>query len=351
MRTRTDTLQLSHAFACLLLLITVGCAATPPAVEPEPAPQAAEPTPQAAEPIELNVGIAIPSWAHAVAWVTEDAGIFEAHGIDASVIQMKGSASSMRGLLSGDIDVALAGGDAMIKANLAGADLVLVGGLVNRHYHRLVTVPTVQKPEDLKGKSFGLPFLGGPQDMAVKMALDKFGLSYNEDVKVKNMGSEYARLASLSRGDVDAVTSSAPKSVVDALGMNVLVDLSEWDMAFPYMQVIAQRSFIEEDEARALALLRALGEGTRYYKDKPAESIAIVTKYLGDKSGSAQESYDTRGPGHLSYPPFPDPAGLETVMAFLAEENPKAAEHKASEYVTTRYLDTLKAEGAFGSAP
>ena len=351
MRTRTGTLQLSRAFACLLLLITVGCAATPSAVEPEPAPPAAEPAPPAAEPVELKVGIAIPSWAHAVAWVTEDAGIFEAHGIDASVIQMKGSASSMRGLLSGDIDVALAGGDAMSKANLAGADLVLFGGLVNRHYHRLVTVPSVQQPEDLKGKAFGLPFLGGPQDMAVKMALDKFGLSYNEDVEVRNMGSEYARLASLSRGDVDAVTSSAPQSVIDALGMNVLVDLSAWDMAFPYMQLIARRSFLEEDEDRALALLRAIAEGTRYYKEHPSESMAIVTKYLGDKKGSAKESYETRGPGHLSYPPYPDPAGLQTVMAFLAEDNPKASPDLASKYVTLRYLDKLEAEGAFGSAP
>ena len=51
---------------------------------------------------------------------------------------MKGSSATMKGLLAGELDVALAGGDAAIKAAEAGGDLVILAGLVNKHYHQLI---------------------------------------------------------------------------------------------------------------------------------------------------------------------------------------------------------------------
>ena len=347
-----------HTRAIVLLLSlglpALGCRSKPEAPAP-PVPKAAStataaaPDPDPAPPrlVKLNLGFAIPSWVHAVVWVTEERGLFKKHGLEAKLFQMKGSSASMQALLSGDLDVALAGGDAMIKANLAGADLVLFGGVVNRHYHRLVVRKDLAKPEDLKGRSVGLPFMGGPQDMAVKMALQRFKLGYNTDVVIKNMGAEYARLASLTKGDVDAVTSAAPPSVLEKLGLRVIADLPSWEIPFPYMQMIAQRSFLKDRKDTALAFVRALSEGIRFYKDEREESIAIVEKQLGAKKGDPKEAYDTRGPAQISYPPYPDLEGLKLVLGFIAEQDPKAAGRKPSEWVDLGLLKAVKAEGGF----
>ena len=300
---------------------------------------------------KLRLGLAIPSWLHAVAWVTEDAGIFDKHGLDVTVFLMKGSAGSMQGLLSGDIDIALAGSDAMIKADLAGGDMVAFGGLANHHYHQIVTTADITTPEKLKGKSIGLPVLGGPQDTAVKVALKRFGLKYNEDVIIKNMGSEYARLVALKKGEVDAVTSAATRSLVDKMGFHVLADIPAWNIPFPYMQMIARRGFLADNEDTALRFVRAISEGIRYYKTHRDESLAIVAKYLGGKADEPGEAYDSRGPSLISYPPYPDMAGYEAYLADLVAQDPRAAERTAGEFVTTELLDKVKAEGGFEAAP
>jgi NitT/TauT family transport system substrate-binding protein len=344
------------ALALCLALAVGGCKSKPktteparPAAAPAPAPKKAPPAKPEPKLQKLNLGFAIPSWVHAVVWVTEDKGFFKKHGLEVKLFQMKGSSASMQGLLSGDLDVALAGGDAMIRANLAGADLVLFGGVVNRHYHRLVTRKGIEKPEDLKGRSVGLPFMGGPQDMAVKAALQRFKLGYNKDVAIKNMGAEYARLASLTKGDVDAVTSAAPPSVLEKLGLHVLADLPSWEVPFPYMQMIAKRSFLKDRKDVALAFVRALSEGIRFYKENRDESIAIVEKQLGSKKGAPTEAYDTRGPAHISYPPYPDMNGLKSVLESIAADDEKARSRKAEEWVDLEILDAVKADGGFAA--
>ena len=158
-------------------------------------------------PRTLRVGMAIPSYAHGVLWIAQDGGFFAKRGLEVEVFASKGSADAMRLLMSKDLDIVLAGGDALVKADLAGADAVAFAGVVNTFYHRLAAGPGTRSLADLRGRRVGLPFLGGPQDMTVRVALRRAGLAYGKDVSIANLGSEYARLTAIRQGRTDAVTT------------------------------------------------------------------------------------------------------------------------------------------------
>jgi NitT/TauT family transport system substrate-binding protein len=323
----------------LILVSVLGCSEGPseaPASPPQPEPQA------------LKLGLAIPSYVHAVGWIAEGKGFFDDQGLDAEIFVMKGSSASMTGLLSGELDLVLAGGDAAIKATVAGGDLVILAGLVNKHYHQLIGRGEVNAPEKLKGHVIGLPFYGGPQDMAVKFALARFGLGYGTDVDVRAMGAEYARLTALTQGDVDAVTAAAPPSMIAELGFTVIGDLPSWDLAFPYMQLVTRRSTLTEKPDLVAGALHALCDAMVSYRDDKAGSLAILGPQLGAKKGPPDEAYTTMGPGRLSFPPDVNEAALQEVIGFLAEDDERYVGKKAAEFVDGSVLAALKKQGACG---
>ena len=330
----------------------------PPPARTEPGKQPAEPAraePARAEPRnrKLKVGIAIPSYVHAVAWIGQAKGIFGAHGIEAEVTTMGGSAATMKGLVSGDIKIGLAGGDAAIKANLAGADLVVFGSVVTRHYHRLVVAGDIKKPADLKGKTIGLPFLGGPQDFLVQVLCKKWGLKYGKDVKVQNMGKEYARLVAISQGKVHGITSAAAKSKLDKLGLNILANPRTWDERAPYMMMVAQRSFLADNQQLVLDFMRALASAQEFYLRHREESLKVVFDKLGPKKGKPEEVYVEGGPLMYELPPRPNLVAMKLALEYLAGIKDFTA--KAGAYDIDRMIDhslvkKLEGEGAYKKA-
>ena len=301
---------------------------------PEPTPE--PPVPAAPPAQEARVGIAIPSYVHAVAWIAEENGHFEAANLDATVSVMGGSAATMRALISGAIDVGLAGGDAVIKANAAGADLVIVAGFVNRFYHRIVAR---QDTTDLRGKRIGLPFLGGPQDMAVRYALQQKGLTYGEDVEILSLGKEFNRMAALSRGEIDSTTSQTPPSHLAELGLSVVADLPAESVAFPYAMLVTTRQTLTEQPELVSGALTALCQGADDYRAQKDESLAIIGKHIqgSDTEAVAEERYRLAGPSMISSPPVPDATGLQMVIDFLGPEAVKGV--TAAGVVDTGLLD------------
>jgi NitT/TauT family transport system substrate-binding protein len=308
------------------------------------------PAAEAPAPRALKVAIAIPSYVHAVAWIAREKGFFGRHGIDAEVVTTGGSSDAMRALLSGDIGIALAGGDSAIKANLAGADLVVFGTVVNRHYHRVVVRPEIRESADLRGKSFGLPVLGGPQDFLAYVMCRKWGLEYGKDLTIKVLGKEVARLPTLLRGDVDAMAVAGPRAMVEGMGLRVLADPRTWDEPAPYMMMVAKRSFLADHPDLVTDFVRALADAQAFYMDHPEEALPVVFQKLGPGEGSANENYAEGGPLMYVVPPAPDAAAMRTALDYIASMPDLAA--KARDFDLGRMLDgtlvqRLEAEGAF----
>jgi ABC-type nitrate/sulfonate/bicarbonate transport system substrate-binding protein len=274
-----------------------------------------ESTPAAGEP--LKIGLAIASHVHAVAWIAKERGFFAAEGIDADVQVTGGSAAAIRTLIAGQVDVALAGGDSVLKASWAGADLVVAGGLVDRFYHRIVARRGIERGADLHGKKLGLPFLGGPQDMAAQFALRKLGLAYGKDVEIVSLGKDMNLVMALERAEIDLATSELPKARLARLGLPVIADLPADPVRFPYLVVAVKRDFFTAREAAARRTLAALSCATSWYQDPNNRdaSLAIIGAHLRTTDpAAALELHEDAGPRLLTLPLVPNRAAFETAV-------------------------------------
>lgn len=339
-------------WSLVLALALTGCPKKQPAEPAKTGEQPAEPRKQEPRKRELKIGIAIPSYVHAVAWLAQEKGHFAARGIEGEVITMNGSPSTMKGIIAGEIKVGLAGGNPAIKANLSGADLVVFGSVVSKHYHRLVVKKEIRTPKDLKGKVIGIQTLGGPQDYLVYVLCRKWGLKYGEDVKLRVTGKEYARITAVSKGLVDGVASTVTRDRVAKLGLNVLADPRGWEEPAPYIVMVAKRSYLKNNRALVLDFMRALAEAQAQYLSKRDEALKVIAPKLG-KRGDAQQNYVEGGPMMYDLPATPSKDALKLALDYLAttkEFADKAKSYKISQMIDGSLVQELVAEGVYNKA-
>jgi ABC-type nitrate/sulfonate/bicarbonate transport system substrate-binding protein len=76
---------------------------------------------------KIRVGLSSVSATSGSIWVAEERRLFKKHGLDVEVIVIGGGAARVvSSLISGEIQFSVGGGDAVIRADLSGADGVLV---------------------------------------------------------------------------------------------------------------------------------------------------------------------------------------------------------------------------------
>ena len=124
------------------------------------------------------------SGAQAVPWIAKEAGLFEKHGLDTSLIYLDGGSKAVQTLLSGDVPVVLGAGNAAIAARVRGGDVVVTAGIVNNLAYSLIVCPEVKKTADLRGKKLAVSRFGANSDYATRKILLKWGLRPDRDVAI-----------------------------------------------------------------------------------------------------------------------------------------------------------------------
>jgi len=92
----------------------------------------------------------------AVLWVAKEAKLFEKHGLEVELIYVAGSSRVVQAMLAKDIPISEIAIPAVIQANLAGADLVMLAGPNHRPGQKIMVRPEIKRREDLKARRSAL---------------------------------------------------------------------------------------------------------------------------------------------------------------------------------------------------
>jgi len=314
-------------------------------------PEGALPPP--ADRVPISLGMPVASYLHGVAWIADEAGFFEQHGIEVAISTFGGAQALNTQFAEGRIDVALCSGTRVIHANIAGADLAIFAGLVNRIAHRIFTMDDVETPRDLVGKTVGVPVRGTPQDWAFRVLMHRSGLDH-QDLVIRAMGGLADFQGALERGEISAVASTRPPRFIEGRGGRVLAEVSEWDLPFPFLVLAADRAWLEERREATLALTRAFCDGIRFYKDHGPESLEILKPHLAGSlasvPGMERAHYEAGGPHLFSSPPFPDLEGVAWVLSQLrAGEQVSIEDYAAADFMESGIIRQLEREGFFSN--
>jgi NitT/TauT family transport system substrate-binding protein len=278
-------------------------------------------------------------------------GIFKKFGLDVTPVFVEGGSTLTTAVVGGSIDIAQNGYTPATAAAIAGADVVIIGGISNKLPFQIITKDSITNGEQLKGKSIAISRYGSSTDTAVDFALASLKLK-RDDVSVLQLGGPPTRIAALTSGQVAASTEQYPDTAeitAPGKGFHVLVDVTELAGEYPNTAYITNKTFLKAHADTVKKFFMAMATAVHEYKSNPSVAIPLTQKFLDVKSAdntkAAYEAYVKIYPDDL----HASLKGLQLVLDELAKTNPKAKTTKPEQIVDTSVLDGLAKEGFFKS--
>lgn len=205
-----------------------------------------------AQAVKLNVAYPTTVGSMAVLWVTKEARLFEKHGLQVELIYIGGSSKVVQAMLAREIPIAEIAIPAVIQANMAGADLVMLAGPNHKPGQKIMVKPEIRKNEDLKGKKIGVTRFGTSDDFLLRYVLGQWGIAPDREVALIQMGGSQETLAGMVAKSVDGGLLSSPLHLRAAsLGFSLLADLSAIGVDYQGAGVVTTRSFVREIPTRS----------------------------------------------------------------------------------------------------
>lgn len=299
-------------------------------------------------PLRLRSGYSALSGPHAALWVTKEEGLFEKYGLRVDAIYIRSGSAMAQTLVAGDLQIAQTGGPAVLAAAVAGADLAIIAVAFNTTPIVLMSVPSVQKIQDLAGKAIGVTRYGSNTDISARFALRKAGLEPEKQVAVLQLDEYPSILAAMRSGRIAAGALADPFTIeAKKMGFRDLVDVAALGLEFPFITLTARKSYLRTHEAVALNFVRAYSEGIKLYTTSRETAIRVTAKYtrlpdVGILAGTV-EYYAPR----MSKVPYPTINGVKFLLEQIAVRNPKARELTPEAFVDLHFVKALEQEGFY----
>lgn len=219
---------------------------------------------------------------NSVWFLAQDRGFYKKHGLDADLLFIQSTTTSVSSLLAGDVHVANASGGAVASAVVAGADLVMVACYLNSLPYELVVNEAIKSVEDLKGKSIGISRLGSASDVAARALIRGLGLEPDKQVPIIQVGGSSERAAAFRVGRI-AGFPSPPGIIHLTKGMPFRVLISTADFQkrfeFPYICATTTRNYLARHRETVKKVIMAHIEAVHFVKTRKDESKKIMAKY------------------------------------------------------------------------
>lgn len=229
-------------------------------------------------------------------WVAYRSGSFEKYGLRLNPVYIRGSVTAIQSLLARELFIQLEAGTAAVRAWARGAkEVTFIGAVGNRLDYILVTVPTIRKAEELKGKRIGVSQIGASSDFIARYAAQQVGLNAEKDVKILAVGGMGQRWAALTGGHIEATVVQPPYTLLARKGgYPVLIDISKQDFQYATSAVLTTRSFIRAEPETVMSFMRGLADGMDFYRDE--RNREKVIRFLGEyyRSSAVEELEETR---------------------------------------------------------
>ena len=277
---------------------------------------------------KISMGLSSVSALHTATWVAQERGLFRKHKIDAEVIVTgQGGTVGIAALLSNDVQMLSSAGDLLAAAALRGGEAVMLAGVVNKGLQRIMTIPEINTPSDLKGRRVGVTRIGAVSHVVLQMMLQRWKMNPS-DVQVMQVGTSPDMLVSLDKKGIDAAVLTIPSMfVAEDRGYKVLLDMADTDIYYLHTMIGSTRSYIKNNRDKVTRFMRGFLEGIAFVKQNRKDSIDIVKKKL--RIGPPQErnlerAVDLVADKYYEALPYPSLRGVETVLGFIEKDNPKA---------------------------
>lgn len=301
---------------------------------------------QAAAQERVRIAWAGESPANSPIWVVQEKGLLKKNGLTGEVIRISNSPTALQALLAGELDVIVTSVTTLVSSRIAGADIVMILGMVPTFVDHIITLQSTTRPEQLKGKTGGVNRLGSTSDLGLRLALRRLGVDPEKDVKIITAGGNTERLAALSKGLTQFTIMPEPfVREAEKLGFRDLLDIGSLKIPFWWNAVLTKETIAKAKRPMLLRFSRAMVEAVHSIKTEKESTKAIFSKNLRltDPEGleRAYRAYTAVFPDNL----MPTPDGVKTMLDDLVPRDARAVGANPNAFVDQSFIRELESSG------
>ena len=281
---------------------------------------------------------------HAVLWVAREAGLFEKNGLRTEVAYIRSGSTMSQALVAGEIQLAQTGGPAALAAGVAGFDVTLIAVALNTT--PIVIMGKVAKMEELKGKAIGVTRYGSNTDISARFAIRKAGLQPEKDVALLQLEDYPGIMGGMQSGRIAAGALADPfTDHAKKLGYKEIADIATLGLEFPFVSIVAKKSYLRDHADVAQRFVRAYTEAIALYKNNRDLAMKVTSKYAGIKDPAILSSTVNFYAPKLAAVPYPTIGGIRFLLEQIAARDPKAKNVNAESFMDARFVKQLEESG------
>jgi NitT/TauT family transport system substrate-binding protein len=286
-------------------------------------------------------------------WIAKESGLYEKHGLDVKLISIAAGSVSLAALLAGNVQLTTDSSSGVVSAVARGASIVTVSTNGALPY-RLIAVPTIKTPADLRGKTIGSSRIGAGTDFLLRRILAKLGLTPGKDVALIPTGISESekRIQLMLQGKIDATIGESDKvfQFAELAGqkISVLGEPKDFGVPAPGSEINTTRQLMREARPRLKAFFMAYAEAITLGRKDPELAYRIFRKYMRVENPRLLEfTYRVQFLEALPAKPYPREDVIQASLEDLKDTLPKLDGMKPADFFDASLIKELDNEDFF----
>lgn len=278
--------------------------------------------------------------------IAQEQGLLTKHGIEVRLVSVSGATVPR---LTEEVPFGYIGAPAALLQAAGGTDLKILAFFdTARLSGHVVARPDIKKPEELRGKRFGVRVIGAAQWIHTILALEQLGLDPKRDnISTLAIGDEPQIVRALETGAIDAaVLSQAQSRQLKAKGFSVLLDLDRANIYGAQSALVVTTSYLQQHPDVIGNVLTALVEATAFSLDptnKPTVLSTIMKVFNLIDVDAAERGY--KSVADLKRKPYPAIERLKGVQKVMAIHDAKVLDVRVEDLLEDRFVRKLDESG------
>ena len=301
----------------------------------------------AQEKVRFPIGESSKILSYGPLWIASKMGFFEREGLDVPIITMRGSPLTIQALTADSIYVANATVDTLIAAYEKGADITMIGGLINGLGLSMIGGKPYKTYADLRGTTIGTQTLTSGTGFALRLVLKAHGLEYPRDYKLLNIGGASDRYQALTSGQISSAPVGVPLDLVaKQQGFNIIGYFADDQPNFQFNVYIVKRSWAEKNRTLVVRFMKTMVATMRWMMDNRETACAYLSKEMTISIEHCRYAADYNWKNRIwDRNADLNVEGVRTVIKITAEQGIlKEPLPQPSRYIDSSYLKQALAE-------
>ena len=228
---------------------------------------------------QIKIGIGVSSIGRFLPLIGLAARLFERENIAVEVVNRQDEEKIVDDIVAGVTPVGTPNAPSLIFSLLAGNDLVIVGGVLNRPAFFLAGNPSIKSIVDLKGKRIGINQPRRMAGMVMLALLRRWGFDIEKDLTLVDLGLNDRSLEALRDNQLDAALLPPEKAfLAEAEGCSIIADSFELD--FHWVPLATTRRFLSDNRQLVANIAGVYVESIQFFKTQPEKTLKEIGRWL-----------------------------------------------------------------------